>query len=188
MIDRNRFSIACKRKEQNTILLYWVIRNMPHIHRHSASRLCPSQLERLLAPSVDVLSRYLIQPSDFGSWARVNRDDLIIDVCILCDQRVIARCLNRNGFFSHFVSGLLSHNTEASESFFRMIVDRSMLPKLAIDDRNKIRKTVPPCLEEGWQDALEYVYVKKAVVTRDPQFGSSQMMLFLGANMKWWAD
>ncbi|KAK2959771.1 hypothetical protein BLNAU_5260 [Blattamonas nauphoetae] len=203
LISQNHFSVASNLNKLNKLLRYFVFGIMPQIH-HSAARLCQPQFERLFAPSVDILGPFFIQPHTldgeegghanvfepphtFNQGQRDVRTDLFMDVCKLCTQRTIARCLNRTGFFSRFVTALFDLNFEACAFIFKMIVDRQTYPEIDVDDRNTIRRTIPNLLEEGWQDALECVYVKKAVVTRGPQFGSSQMMLFLGANMKWWA-
>ncbi|KAK2956822.1 hypothetical protein BLNAU_8276 [Blattamonas nauphoetae] len=186
MINRTYLSVVSKSKERNQILLDLVIRYLTHIHRHCASRLCQSQFERLLAPSVDVLSHYFIQPSDFGSGEGVDRKALFVPICRLCDQRVIAEHLNRTGFFSHFVTGLLNPSFEASKYFFRMIVDRSVFPKLNIDDRRKIRRTVPHLLEEGWQDVMEYNFVQGCDVNVvNVQYRIRPMMQDLGGNVNW---
>ncbi|KAK2958372.1 hypothetical protein BLNAU_6642 [Blattamonas nauphoetae] len=181
LISQNHLSAASDPHRLNELLFHFVFEIMPHAH-HCAARLCQSQLDRLLAPSVDVFSNYFIQLHSFTWQQCENRKEQFVGVCELCDQRVISQCLSRNGFFSRFVTALFDHTFEASEFFFRLIFDHDIYPKLTIEDQNTIQRTFPHFLEEGWQDALEFVYVKKAVVPRDPQYGSSQMLLFFGAN------
>ncbi|KAK2958371.1 hypothetical protein BLNAU_6641 [Blattamonas nauphoetae] len=186
IIDQNSLPIVSNSKELNNIILRLVIRNLPHIHRLYATRLCQSQFDHLLAPSIDILRHCLIHPSDYRSRKYVERKDIFVEICRLCDRRVIAEYLSRTGFFSLVVSGLLNYNFEASEDFFRMIVDRSEFPNLNIDDRNKIRRTVPRCLEEGWQDVMEYNIVQGNDVNDfNVQYRFRPMMQYLGANVNW---
>ncbi|KAK2956775.1 hypothetical protein BLNAU_8228 [Blattamonas nauphoetae] len=96
LIDQSQLSVASNSMEHNKCLLDLVIRNLPQLRRHCAARLSQSQSERLFAPSVDVLRHCFIHPSDFGSRERVDRDDLFVDICRLCDQRVIAEYLSNS--------------------------------------------------------------------------------------------
>ncbi|KAK2943996.1 hypothetical protein BLNAU_21085 [Blattamonas nauphoetae] len=200
MIDRNQLSVASNSKQFIKLLRHFVIRILPQ-SRSSAARLCQSQFERLFAPSVDILGQFFIHPPNseegdedrrvtFYEQTRTSerdqrdvRADPFMDVCKLCTQRVIARCLNRTGFFSRFVTALFDLNFKACAFIFEMIVDRQTYPEMDVDDLRTIRRTIPNLLEEGWEDVLEFVYVKKAVVTRRSQIKSSQMMLFFGANI-----
>ncbi|KAK2945661.1 hypothetical protein BLNAU_19395 [Blattamonas nauphoetae] len=115
LISQNNLPIASNSKEKYKCLLNLVIRNQPQIRHLCAARLCQTQLDRLLAPSVDVLCQFLIHPPDSVFREHEERVKLFVGVCKLCDQRVIAQGFSRTGFFSHFVTGLLDADYKAGE-------------------------------------------------------------------------
>ncbi|KAK2950584.1 hypothetical protein BLNAU_14476 [Blattamonas nauphoetae] len=167
--------------ELDWIILDCVFRSFPTV-RHCTARLHLPQLERLLAPSVDRLCRYFIQPRKFEKHERMYRGNHFIDVCNLCDQRVVARCLGRTGFFSRFVAGLLDDHFHACAVFFHMIIDRGEYHHIEGERLEAIRRTVPNMLEEGWQDAAEFLFVRKRFDCSETQHKLKRMMLFFGAN------
>ncbi|KAK2962002.1 hypothetical protein BLNAU_3058 [Blattamonas nauphoetae] len=71
--------------------------------RHRAVRLSQPQLAQLLAPSIDFLSNFLIEPSGYDFREKERECHNIIDVCKLGDQRVIAECFRSIGFFSRII-------------------------------------------------------------------------------------
>ncbi|KAK2946156.1 hypothetical protein BLNAU_18900 [Blattamonas nauphoetae] len=177
----NQLSVALDSTNFIKLIVEFIVQRLPQLP-HCAARLPQSQLDHLLSPSLDFLCHFFIHPP-INPWRESGeRMKRFVDVSELCDQRVIVQCLSRTGFFSRFVTVLLNPNYEESEFIFQLITGYHLYPKRKIEDQNAIQRTFPHFLEEGWQDALEFVYVKKAVVTRDPQYASSQMMLFFGAN------
>ncbi|KAK2947299.1 hypothetical protein BLNAU_17775 [Blattamonas nauphoetae] len=98
------------------------------------------------------------------------------------DQRVVAQCLGRTGFFSRFVAGLLDEHFHACSVYFHMIVDRGEYRHIKGERLKAIRRTIPNMLEEGWQDAAEFLFVRKDFDCSETQHRLKRMMLFLGAN------
>ncbi|KAK2956784.1 hypothetical protein BLNAU_8237 [Blattamonas nauphoetae] len=185
LIHQNHFSVESNLHKLIKLLFNLVIRIMHHAH-HCAARLGLSQLDRLLAPSVDVLSDYFIQPPSLKWQKCEKRKEQFAEICELCDQRVIARALSRTGFFSRFVATLFDHTFKASEFIFQLIIDRSLFPKLNIEDQNTIQRRLPNFLEEGWQDAMEFIFVQgKDVNLNNIQHRIWPMMQYLGGNVDW---
>ncbi|KAK2958334.1 hypothetical protein BLNAU_6604 [Blattamonas nauphoetae] len=201
MIDQNQLSVASNSKQFDQFLRNFVFEILPQ-SRSSAARLRQSQFERLFAPSVDILGQFFIHPPNskegheerrvnfyehtrtFDRDQRDVRAKMFLSVCKLCTQPAIARCLNRTGFFSRFVTAMFDLNFDACDFIFKMIVDRQIYPEFDVDDQNTIRRTIPNLLEEGWQDVLEFVYVKKAVVaTIHIPSKIKPMMRFFGGNV-----
>ncbi|KAK2951087.1 hypothetical protein BLNAU_13930 [Blattamonas nauphoetae] len=125
----------------------------------------------------------IIQPRPYKKRKAEIRETAFIDICKLCDQRVIARCVSRTGFFSRLVTDLLNHDFDASESLFHVIVHRGFYTFIEPDDQKTIRKTAPHFLEEGWQDALEAIFVQENFETYDTKDRTSRMMQFFGTNL-----
>ncbi|KAK2952253.1 hypothetical protein BLNAU_12812 [Blattamonas nauphoetae] len=172
----------------NSIIRHFAIHCLPQI-RHCAARLLQPQLERLIYPSVDILGKYFLQPCTFEKQSAEIRETAFIDVCKLCDQRVIAQCIGRTGFFCHLVADLLSHKFDLSESLFHAIVGGGCYTIVQREDQKTIRKTVPRFLEEGWQDALETIFVKEDFNSSDTKYCTRRMMQFFGTNLvevKWY--
>ncbi|KAK2956785.1 hypothetical protein BLNAU_8238 [Blattamonas nauphoetae] len=155
LINQNHFPVIIDPNNLDTLVHDFVIGIMPHAP-HCAARLGHTQFERLLAPSVD---------------------------------RVIAQCLSRTGFFSRFVTAMFDHNFKASEFFFQLIIRCEDVPENDVDDVEiedliTVQRRVPNFLEEGWQDAMEFLFVKgKDVVSDDTHYRTRQMMLSFGANV-----
>ncbi|KAK2950581.1 hypothetical protein BLNAU_14473 [Blattamonas nauphoetae] len=163
------------------IILTFEFQSFPTV-RHCTARLNLPQLERLLAPSVDRICRHFIQPRTFEKSERVRRGNLFILICNVCDQRVVTECLCRTGFFSRFVAGLLDEHFHACAVYFHMIVDRGEYFHIEGDRLTAIRRTIPNMLEEGWQDAAEFLFVRKDFDCSETKHRLTRMMLFLGAN------
>ncbi|KAK2956781.1 hypothetical protein BLNAU_8234 [Blattamonas nauphoetae] len=183
VIGQNTLPVDHDSNPLNNLLLPFVFEIMPHAHL-CAARLCQSQLDRLFAPSVDVLCAYFIRPPDRRWRERKKCKEQFVDVCKLCDQRVTAQCLSRTGFFSRFVTAMFDHNFKASEFFFQLIVDHGLYPKLEIEDLITVQRRVPNFLEEGWQDALEFLFVQgKDVSTIHIPSKIKPMIRFFGGNV-----
>ncbi|KAK2951091.1 hypothetical protein BLNAU_13934 [Blattamonas nauphoetae] len=165
----------------DTIICYFAIHCLPQIHNCAAQH-HPPQLERLVFPSIDILGKYFLQPCPSDKQTAEFRETTFIDVCNLCDHRVIARCVSRAGFFSRLVADLLNHDFDASESLIRVIVDGGWYTSIEPEDQKTIRKTVPHFLEEGWQDALETIFVQENFETYDTKVHTSRMMELFGTN------
>ncbi|KAK2955334.1 hypothetical protein BLNAU_9725 [Blattamonas nauphoetae] len=185
-IDEDRLSFDHPLSQLNQQLLDFSAEILPQIS-HCATRLTPSQLERLLTPSIDLLSRsYLFSGSTIGEFIR-KREGVFIEINRLCEQRVIVQCLSRIGFFSRVVDGLLDNRTSnSSECFLTLVLrDAHISENAGADRRNQIRRALPVFLEEGWQDALNVVLIDNTIQDRvnNPNSGIMGMMQFQGANV-----
>ncbi|KAK2941210.1 hypothetical protein BLNAU_23878 [Blattamonas nauphoetae] len=67
MIDQNQHSDEFRPKTFESLVVDFAIRSLSQA-RHSAARLSQPQLEQLLAPSVDVVSKHFIQLRSFEKW------------------------------------------------------------------------------------------------------------------------
>ncbi|KAK2952245.1 hypothetical protein BLNAU_12804 [Blattamonas nauphoetae] len=171
----------------DSIIRSFAIHCLPQIH-HCATRLLQPQLERLIFPSIDILGKYFVQPRRYEKQNAELQETTFIDVCRLCDQRVIARCASRTGFFSRLVADLLKDDFDARESLFFVIVDGGWNTYVRPEDQKPIRKTVPHFLEEGWQDALETIFVKEEFNSSVSKYLTRRTMEFFGTNLvevKW---
>ncbi|KAK2945854.1 hypothetical protein BLNAU_19222 [Blattamonas nauphoetae] len=180
MIDQNQLSMIYESKLFEYFVVDFGIRSLPQA-RHCATRLSQPQLERLLAPSIDSLGKFFIQPRYFESYEKEGREKAFVNVCKLCDQRVVAQCVSRIGFFSRVVIGLFNENIYASDSFFHMIIDRGFHNKMAREDRKAVRSTIPCFLEEGWQDALDLIFIQD-IDDPDDEYRTRRRMQFFGTN------
>ncbi|KAK2950839.1 hypothetical protein BLNAU_14257 [Blattamonas nauphoetae] len=183
VISQNTLPVDSDSNPLNKLLLPFVFEIIP-LAPHCAARLCQSQLDRLLAPSVDVLCAYFIRPPD-GSWRESKkRKELFVKLCQYCDQRVTSHCLKRTGFFSRFVTAMFDHNFKASEFFFKLIIAHGLSNKLEIEDLITVQRRVPNFLEEGWQDAMESLFVHgKDVANIHTPYKIKPMMRFFGGNV-----
>ncbi|KAK2962028.1 hypothetical protein BLNAU_3084 [Blattamonas nauphoetae] len=157
-------------------LLDFVADVLPRLS-HCASRLTLSQLERLIAPSINLISKvYLIKPSTKYTL-RHSREDVFLEISRLCEQRVIAQCLSRIGFFSHIVGGLLDDRTfNASKCFLNIFLLQTRSSGDERAEKKMLRRRVPHFLEEGWQDVLEFLVIRK----KTPDGFSSQVSRMMG--------
>ncbi|KAK2943918.1 hypothetical protein BLNAU_21173 [Blattamonas nauphoetae] len=152
---------------------------------YCVARLHQQQLEQLIAPSIDIISQYFLQPRDFEMTESRERDIIFFNFCILCDLRVIVQCFSRTGFFSRIVSRLFNHQNNTDEYPLDMIIDHHMYDRRPIEHQKMIRRTIPNFLEEGWQDALEFIFVTgKHIDCADIQFKTEKMIQFFGANFR----
>ncbi|KAK2949227.1 hypothetical protein BLNAU_15830 [Blattamonas nauphoetae] len=160
LVNQNQLSMLYESKLFVYVIVGFGIRSLLQA-RHSITRLSQPQLERLLAPSVDSLGKYFIQPRSFEPYEEQRCEDAFVAVCRLCDQSVVAQCVSRIGFFSRVVSGLFNENIDASNSLYRMITDREFYYTMTREDLKAVRRTIPYFLEEGLQDAFDFMFVKE---------------------------
>ncbi|KAK2943915.1 hypothetical protein BLNAU_21170 [Blattamonas nauphoetae] len=180
MINQNNLSF----KHASSRLLIYAIQALQQT-RHCATRVSLSQLERLIAPSVGIISRFFVQSHDFEMEQRWESETIFSYFCILCDERVIVQCFSRTGFFSHIVTRLFNFDFNTSEYPLDMIIDHHMYDRRPIKDQKTIPRTIPNFLEEGWQDALEFIFVTGKHIDRaDIQFKTEKMIQFFGANFR----
>ncbi|KAK2954554.1 hypothetical protein BLNAU_10405 [Blattamonas nauphoetae] len=184
-IRENRLSFKHAWPRVTQQLLARVEQALLQVH-HSASRLCQSQLERLLSPSIDILTRHCLLRSNSSDEKRNDRERVFIEICRLCEQRTIVRCLSSVGFFSGLVSGMLNDST----CIECICILNVFVPKTSDSckrraEKTKIRRAIPLFLEEGWQDAVEFIFVRKKVDDyRNLLIAVIQgMMQFHGANL-----
>ncbi|KAK2960858.1 hypothetical protein BLNAU_4255 [Blattamonas nauphoetae] len=185
MINENQFTKNYESKSFESLFVDFAILCLPQA-RFITHRLSQPQLERLIAPSADVLGRHFIQLRHFNGYERVDRQGMFIDVCYCCNLCVIARCLSRTGFFSRFVTALLDFRFFVSAFFFQIIIYGADLDDVDIEDQKMLRGTVPNFLEEGWEDALDHIFLIKYCEYSDIKSITEVMMHFLGTNVNWW--
>ncbi|KAK2948141.1 hypothetical protein BLNAU_16941 [Blattamonas nauphoetae] len=104
----------------------------------------------------------------------------------LCEQREIAQCLSRIGFYSWIVGGLLDGSPFIT---FELIIDLFLRrPRHSGDERAKkkiLRRKNRHFLEEGWQDVLAVIFFTKTRPGFVPlcRTHAKEMMQFHGANL-----
>ncbi|KAK2947587.1 hypothetical protein BLNAU_17492 [Blattamonas nauphoetae] len=149
-----------------------------------ATRLTPSRLEQLITPSINLISKEYFEPFLPNSADRDKRDSIVIKISELCDQRVIIQCLSRIGIFSRFVTGLMDHTTSFQYGWMlEVLMLQATDSNQKITKRKKHQVPIPHCLEEGWQDILDFLLIQKDRVF-DRSFTVREMMHFNGANLR----
>ncbi|KAK2958827.1 hypothetical protein BLNAU_6330 [Blattamonas nauphoetae] len=182
MINQTAPSLASVSDRLKGFVLNFAFRSLSQTC-HCAIRLHRPHLERLLAPSIDIISQYFLQPRDFEMTESRERDIIFFNFCVLCDERVIAQCFSKTGFFSHIVTRLFNYDFNTSEYILHIFIEHRVYCDRPIEDQKMIRRTIPNFLEEGWQDALEFIFVKGNGIDRaDIQFKTEKMIRFFGAN------
>ncbi|KAK2959700.1 hypothetical protein BLNAU_5189 [Blattamonas nauphoetae] len=147
------------------LLLHFVLGIMPRAHL-CAVRLCQSQLDRLLAPSVDFLCQFFIHPP-YKTRRKVRNPKPSSSV---------------TGFFSRFVTALFDNDCDQIVSCFEAIIRCDKIPDFDMKRRKAIRDSIPNFVEEGLQDASEFLFVKKYVASDTAHDITKQMMEVCGAN------
>ncbi|KAK2946160.1 hypothetical protein BLNAU_18904 [Blattamonas nauphoetae] len=181
LINQKNLPIAKDSTAFIQLLLPFIFGIMPRAHL-CAARLCQSQLDRLLAPSVDFLCQFYIHPPNSTIHENEERKEQFVDICELCDQRVIAQCFCRAGFFSRFVTELFDDNCHETLSCFDIIIKSSKSHQTDNEGRKSILHTIPHFVEEGFQDALEFLFVKRHFTSYNTHAATEQMMTFCGVN------
>ncbi|KAK2961908.1 hypothetical protein BLNAU_2964 [Blattamonas nauphoetae] len=152
---------------------------------YCAYRLTPSQLERLLTPSIGILFNFFIQQLPSNHNFIKDRAKVFAKLSRLSEQRVIAKCLSRIGFFSRMVCGLLDDDLFFEYQYgLRIFLNQ---PRYSSDERPEwktVQRSVHHFLEEGWQDVLDLLFVRKNDTTLAIHRikHAKDMMQFLGAN------
>ncbi|KAK2962053.1 hypothetical protein BLNAU_3109 [Blattamonas nauphoetae] len=131
---------------------------------HCASRLTLSQLERLITPSINIITKLLFYPCSSNIYYNGRRVTVFPELSRLCEKCVIAQCLTRIGFFSHIVSGLLDDAlfigcTDVIDIFLH----QARYSDYGRAHRKMFRSAIPNFLEEGLQDAVDIVLVKTRI-------------------------
>ncbi|KAK2962032.1 hypothetical protein BLNAU_3088 [Blattamonas nauphoetae] len=166
-------------------LLDFIADILPQIS-HCASRLTLSQLERLITPSINIITKLLFYTCSSNIYYNGRRVTVFAKISILCEQLAIAQCLSRIGFFSRIVDGLLDDGTFfESESILHFFLHQARYSDYGRAHRNMFRSAIPSFLEEGWQDAVDIVLVKtKITVPVSNAIEHLKAMLnFHGANL-----
>ncbi|KAK2944140.1 hypothetical protein BLNAU_20972 [Blattamonas nauphoetae] len=184
-VRENRLSFKHHSSQFTLCLLNFVEPTLHQVHL-SATRMRQFQLERLLFPSIDIFNTSFFEPKITHFGGGKDRDKKIIDVCRWCDHRTIARCFSSVGFFSRNVSGVLDDSLSNLYKYsLNVFIDQASDFGNAKAERTKLRRTIHLFLEEGWQDAVEFIFVKKDVNDyRNQQITwFRRMMQFHGANL-----
>ncbi|KAK2961936.1 hypothetical protein BLNAU_2992 [Blattamonas nauphoetae] len=121
---------------------------------------------------------------------RKTRHSVFLELSRLCEQRVIAQCLSRLGFFSRIVCGLLDDSVfNEYKSVLGIFLGQTRKTENEGTDRKAHQRTVHHCLEEGWQDVLDFLLVRKndtpLAIHRIKH--AKEMIQFLGANCQFQA-
>ncbi|KAK2950277.1 hypothetical protein BLNAU_14769 [Blattamonas nauphoetae] len=178
-IDENRLSFDSASLQ----LLHLAVEVLPQIS-HCASRLTLSQLERLISPSISVINKFFLRrcSSDFND----NTCKIIfVRISRLCNCPKIAQCLSRTGFFSRIVDGLLDEQTfNTCVRFFDIFLLHPPDSGNERGNRKKLRRRVPLLLEEGLQDVVDFLFVRKKDSIKESNriIRIREVMQFLGTN------
>ncbi|KAK2959840.1 hypothetical protein BLNAU_5329 [Blattamonas nauphoetae] len=169
----------------NLSLFFFVTHIVPQI-APCATRLNQSQLERLIAPTIDILCEHYFQRDSSGYVDKERRESVFNEINNMCEQHMITRCLSGVGFFSRLVSGLLDDRTSLP---CESCLDIFSTHRVRLCERAEMkhhRRTIPHFLEEGLQDALEFMLVRKKGedTLNCPVAYFSGMMRFFGANIR----
>ncbi|KAK2944972.1 hypothetical protein BLNAU_20090 [Blattamonas nauphoetae] len=184
-IRDNRLTFKRLSSQFTQHLLDFIEHALHQVH-YSAARLRQFQLEQLITPSIDILNKSFFGQDNFPFQRGKDRDEKIIDVCRLCDQHAIARCLSSVGYFSRMVGGVLDYSLFNPFKYgLDVFIDQASDFGNERAERTKLRRTIPLFLEEGWQDAVEFVLVKKDLnVYHNTQIAwFKKMTQFHGANI-----
>ncbi|KAK2962057.1 hypothetical protein BLNAU_3113 [Blattamonas nauphoetae] len=184
-IDGNQHSFDSAWLELTDQLLKFAISVVPQMSL-CASRRMSSQLERLIAPSIKLICEYYLSLFTWKDDEKKQCEDGFIHLSRLCEQRVITQCLNRMGFFSCLVDGLLNDRTfKASECFINIFLRQARSSGKVGTKMKTLRSRVHNFLEEGWQDVLEFIIVRKTIQDRfsDQLSRMLGMMGFHGSNL-----
>ncbi|KAK2962030.1 hypothetical protein BLNAU_3086 [Blattamonas nauphoetae] len=171
--------------ELNQLLLKYVISVITQMS-HCATRLTITQLERLIAPSTNILIEHHLVFRCSKSEEIEKRENLFLKISRLCEQHMIAQCLSRIGFFSRLVNGFLTTSTFLkAERIVYIFLHKTRSFGHERSERRKQRRTVPNFLEEGWQDVLDFIFVTKTALhgLDDESSKIKGMMHFHGANL-----
>ncbi|KAK2962027.1 hypothetical protein BLNAU_3083 [Blattamonas nauphoetae] len=161
-INRNSVTV----KSASSQLLDFTKEILPQLS-HCASRLTLSQIERLLAPTINVLSEFYNQQNSSEFKFRKDRAKVFIELSRLCEQRVIAQCLGRIGFFSRIVDGLLDDSTfNASKCFINIFLRQTSSSGNEATKIKTLRRRAYHFLEEGWQNVLEILFFRQTTQNR----------------------
>ncbi|KAK2957187.1 hypothetical protein BLNAU_7781 [Blattamonas nauphoetae] len=181
MINQNNLPIT---SNSNSIIRNFVTRSLPQALR-STARLNQPQLDQLIAPSIDFLVNYLVQPSNYDYRQETeNSVDVFVKICELCDQHVIVQCLGRIGFFSRVVTGLLEKSFRISQCLIQLFIRQPTYYGRDIVDPKIFRSAIPCFLEEGWQDALEFIFIQtKDIGHGNTRYGTRLILELFGTNM-----
>ncbi|KAK2956964.1 hypothetical protein BLNAU_8039 [Blattamonas nauphoetae] len=144
----------------DTLIINFVLANLQQA-RHCATRLTRTQLERLIAPSIDFFSKHF-QCAPFNPHSSQWEDEFK-RICSVCDQPVVARAISKTGLFSRIVNGLTN-----SEKMYKSI--GTLVKPINDVKEGKIDKTTermwrrggfPTIREEGLEDAIEFTLCRK---------------------------
>ncbi|KAK2947303.1 hypothetical protein BLNAU_17779 [Blattamonas nauphoetae] len=182
VLNQSTLSRTSDPAQPNQLLLKYAIRCLPQMH-HCSARHPQPQLERFISPSFTILGTFFLQPPPSEKRKAKRREKAFVNILKLCDERVIARCVSKTSFFSRLVADLLNHNFDASESLFCVIVDGGRYASLGLEDQKTVRKTAHHFLEEGWEDALEMIFVKKGFSSSYNSYCTREMMQYFGTNL-----
>ncbi|KAK2950276.1 hypothetical protein BLNAU_14768 [Blattamonas nauphoetae] len=142
-------------------LLQFVDDVLPQISS-CVTRLNLLQLERLLTPSNDVIFKFSIQQYSSTPKFQRDRETVFIELSRLCVQRIIAQCLSRIGFFSRMVCGLLDANPfNDCSDILDIFLRQARYSDSEWIEKKPLRSRAYHFLEEGWQDVLEFLFVRK---------------------------
>ncbi|KAK2957287.1 hypothetical protein BLNAU_7665 [Blattamonas nauphoetae] len=154
----------------------FALKVLPQIS-NCATQMDQRQLDRLLTASVDVLIKHNFLHKS-TTWRELrDRDEVFLKVCRLCSQRVVALYLGRVGFFSHFVRGLFIDGPSFEcEHVLELLIQHVRFSSYERVERKISRSSILSLLEEGWQDVLDFLFVKN-------QYSIKIVVHFLGANV-----
>ncbi|KAK2956953.1 hypothetical protein BLNAU_8028 [Blattamonas nauphoetae] len=184
---QNQLSIDTDCKEFQDFFVNFVVRSLQQA-RHCATRLTRTQLESLIAPSIECLNEYFKLYRMTFSMFRDQWQEVFQGVCSACDQPVVARAISKTGIFSRLVNGLTN-----SEKIYKSI--GTLVKPINDVKEGKVDKTTermwrrggfPTIREEGLEDAIDFILCRKTYSRySDSTINETRCILrYFGANSK----
>ncbi|KAK2963365.1 hypothetical protein BLNAU_1899 [Blattamonas nauphoetae] len=158
---QNQLSIISKLKESDNLILKFIIDSLQQA-RHCTTRLTRTQLERLIAPSIDCLHAFFHQPSSLGIDYQ-TKTKLFRGIFSVYDQPVVTRAISKTGIFFRIVNGL-TNSSEVEESIMTLLILIKDERRGNVNHKTErmLRRGGSPMIgEEGLDDAMESVTFMK---------------------------
>ncbi|KAK2956992.1 hypothetical protein BLNAU_8067 [Blattamonas nauphoetae] len=185
MKSQNKLSIDTDSENFDSLFVDFVLGSLQQA-RHCATRLTRTQLERLIAPSIDFLDTFFHRPSSHDlynkQWMKVFRG-----ICSVCDQPVVARAISSTGIFCRVVNSItLCRELSWSIGPMTKLIDD--MNRSTIDSKTSRmlrRDGFPTIKEEGLEDAIEIVHFLKPDTnkTKTIKNQTRDIHLFFGVNL-----
>ncbi|KAK2956973.1 hypothetical protein BLNAU_8048 [Blattamonas nauphoetae] len=186
MRKQNKLSIDTDSENFDALFVNFVLGSLQQARR-CATRLTRTQLERLIAPSIDCLNEsYQLHRLSFSiyhdKWTKVFRG-----IFSVCDQPVVAHAFNKTGFFCRVVNNitLCVELPWSIGPLSKMMDDMKRKRFDSETGRMLIRGGLSTIGGEGLEDAIEFVQFMKTIESSDKKIKNQarDIHLFFGVNL-----